>query len=292
MEVSDKIIMKIFKTLIPFIAFAGLILAACDKLSQPYATIASKFDTIGKPIVLLEEHTGQQCVNCLSATVKAEALATYYSGHVILMAEHGTQQAWRQPPLYLLVLGTAEDSTKWMPAFGIGYVPLGVVNRVAYKSVYGLMTGDWGNAIAAEMSKPVKSKLKVDNAYVADSRLLTVNVTTWFKTRLSGDVNICLYLLEDSIVGRQANTDPLYPRPNVYPYYFRNVFRRSMNGAWGELLVSSADTGKLYNYTKSMALDTAWDETHVFVVALITDLSNNPNGEVIGVAKVPVKLRK
>ena len=285
--------MKIIKILIPFIAFAGLMLTACDKVSQPYATVANKFDSTGKPFVLIEEHTGQQCVNCLSATVKAEGLATYYNQHVILISEHGTQLAWRLPPLYNLVLGTAEDSLNWMPAFQISYVPLGVVNRVAYKSSYGLMTGDWGDAIATEMGKPVKSKLKVDNAYVSDSRMLTVNVTAWFKTKLTGDVNICLYLLEDSIMGRQANNDPLVgPKPYVYPYYFRNVFRQSMNGAWGELLASSPDTGKLYRYTKAMPLDTAWDETQIYIVALLTNRSNNPNGEIIGVNKIGVKLRK
>jgi hypothetical protein len=284
--------MKIAKLLIPVIAFAGLILTACDKVSQPYATVASKFDTTAKPFVLLEEHTGQQCVNCLSATKKAEALATYYSGHVILMSEHGTQLAWRLPPLYNLVLGTAEDSLNWMPAFQISYVPLGVVDRVQYKSSYGLMTGDWGNAIAAEMSTPVKTKIKLDNAYVSDSRMLTVNVTAWFKTKTDGDVNICLYLLEDSIVGRQANSDPLYTRPYVYPYYFMNVFRKSMNGAWGEKLASAPDTGKLFQYTKTMALDTAWDETHVSIVAILTDYSKSANGGVIGVSKVQVKLRK
>jgi len=160
--------MKIVKLLIPIIAFAGLILTACDKVSQPYATVASKFDSTAKPFILLEEHTGQQCVNCLSATKKAEALAAYYNGHVILMSEHGTQLAWRLPPSYNLVLGTAEDSLNWMPAFQISYVPLGVVDRFQYKSSFGLMTGDWGNAIAAEMSTPVKTKIKLDNAYVSD----------------------------------------------------------------------------------------------------------------------------
>jgi len=58
------------------------------------------------------------------------------------------------------------------------------------------------------------------------------------------------------------------------------------------LLASSPDTGKLYRYTKAMPLDTAWDETQIYIVALLTNRSNNPNGEIIGVNKIGVKLRK
>jgi len=280
--------MKIFRVLLPVFLVAGLIMTSCDKLNAPYATVKTQFDSTHKPIVLLEEYTGHKCINCPLATLKARKLADYYLGKVILMSVHGTSLA-DPDAKYTLDLRTPE-ANQWITDFAIPYVPMALIDRATFGGAYPVGADLWGAAVEAEMLKPVMTGLKVQASFNTDTKEITANVTAWFKRKLASSANICLYIVEDSIQGMQANKDTAAgPTPDIDPYYFNETFRASMNGPYGELLTSSVDTTKTYSYSKKFTVtNTSWDPTRISLIATITDPTVNLKGEIIGVNKVKI----
>ena len=284
--------MKIFRILIPVsvLLIAGFISTSCDKLSEPYATVKNEFDSTNRPYVLLEEYTGHKCINCPLATQKAQKLVAYYKTKLILMEVHGTSLA-DPDAKYTLDLRTAEGN-QWITDFAIPYVPMALVNRATYGSAFPVASDQWALAVESEMAKPVKTMIKATAAYNDDTKEFSANVKVWFKRKLSAGANICLYIVEDSIVGKQANKDTAAgPTPEIDPYYFNETFRGSMNGNYGDQLTPTVDTTVMYTFSKIAKINgTVYDSTQLSLITAITDPSLATKGQIIGVNKVKVAL--
>jgi len=282
--------MKIFRILIPVLLITGWMTTSCDKLSEPYATVKTQYDTTGKPYVLIEEYTGHKCINCPLASQKARKLVDFYRGKVILMSVHGTSLA-DPDAKYVLDLRTPE-ANQWITDFAIPYVPMALINRAVIGGAYPVASDQWAVGIESQMVKPVMTSMSVQASYNVTSKEITANVTTWFKRKLAAGANICMYVVEDSIEGIQANKDPeAGPTPDINPYYFNETFRASINGTYGEQLTSSVDTARSYAYTKKFTVtSTDWKPAQLSLIATITDPTANPKGEVIGVRKVKLSL--
>ncbi|MCX6282315.1 MAG: Omp28-related outer membrane protein [Bacteroidetes bacterium] len=279
--------MKIFRVLLPVLLVCGWILTSCDKLDPPYAAVKTQFDTTNKPFILLEEYTGHKCNNCPLATKKAHSLAEYYMGRVIIMEVHATNLA-DPDPKYTLDLRTTEGS-QWCTDFGIGYVPRALVNRSLFGGSYPVNSDQWATAIQSQMLLPVKTSIRAQASYNADSKEITANITVLFKRKLSADAGINLYIVEDSIVGLQSNKDTAAgPTPEINPYYFNETFRASMNGTYGDQLTTTVDTAKTYTYTKKYTISsTDWVPAQLYLITTITDPAT-PRGEIIGVNKIRI----
>lgn len=284
--------MKIFRILIPVsvLLIAGFISTSCDKLSEPYATVKNEFDSTNRPYVLLEEYTGHKCINCPLATKNAQKLVAYYKTKLILMEVHGTSLA-DPDPKYTLDLRTPEGN-QWITDFAIPYVPMALINRATFGSAFTVASDQWALAVESEMAKPVKTVIKATASYNDATKEFSADVKVWFKRKLSAGANICLYIIEDSIVGKQANKDTAAgPTPEIDPYYFNETFRGSINGNYGEQLTSSVDTTIMYSFSKTAKINSAiFDSTRLSLITAITDPSLTTKGQIIGVNKVKVVL--
>jgi hypothetical protein len=70
---------------------------------------------------------------------------------------------------------------------------------------------------------------------------------------LTGDHNLTIYLLEDSVV--DAQVDNRVSPPDVLDYMHRHVLRGNVNGTWGETVVTgSAAAGDTVTVTHSYVL--------------------------------------
>jgi hypothetical protein len=280
--------MKIFRVLIPLILIAGWMMTSCDKLSAPYATVKNEFDSTNKPYVLLEEFTGHKCINCPLASQKARKLVDYYKGRLILMEVHGTYLA-DPDAKYTLDLRTPEGN-QWITDFAIPYVPMGLIDRATFGSAFPVSGDQWAAAVETQMNKPMVAKIRASATYNDDNHQFSATVTTWFKQKLTAGANICLYIVEDSIVGIQANKDTAAgPTPDINPYYFNETFIGSMNGNYGEQLTSSVDTTRTYSFSKTAIISgVVRDSTQLSLITAILDPSATPRGQVIGVNKVKI----
>jgi hypothetical protein len=285
--------MKVFNLIISILFFSAVFLTSCDKVDPPYGTAVLNPDTTGKSMVLLEEYTGQQCTNCPTATLLAQKFKSLYKGKVVLMSVHATPLADTNAA-FKLYLKTDEAENYWTPYYQIGYVPGALINRKAYDGSAFIPTGNWGSVILAEMAKPVRTSIKVTTTYDAVNKAITANASVTFVRKLDGAANICFFVLQDSIMGKQANNNPAIGGSILYPYYFMEVFRGSMNGAYGEQLTPKADSLTNCSYSKTFSIpqnaQVPWIPRNLTILTLITDLSQDPKGVIVGMNATALKI--
>ncbi len=280
--------MKLFRIFIPVLLVSGWIMTSCDKLDPPYATVLTQYDTTNKPYILLEEYTGHTCNNCPLATQKALRLIDYYRTKVILMTVHATSLADPNPK-YPLDLRTPEG-TLWAGDYSISGVPAGTINRTAIGGSIAVPSDKWGEAIETQISKPIAAMVQLSASYSSSTREISASVSGWFKKKLTAGSNICLFITEDSIEGKQSNKDTAAgPTPEIDPYYFNETFRGSMNGNYGSLFSATVEVDKLYTYTKTFPVtNTDWNTNRLYLIAAILDPSASQFGEIIAVTKARI----
>ncbi|MFZ5551840.1 MAG: Omp28 family outer membrane lipoprotein [Bacteroidota bacterium] len=271
----------------------GLLMQACDYVDQPYIggninpadCPAPAFDTNQNQIryVLFEEFTGHKCVNCPGGTYEIRTvLEPMYGDSLIVVSIHAGGLAAPD------AAGTGSFETdfrtdageEYFTFFNVSVWPIGMVNRTDNAGSGALYyRPEWANAIAAELTKPLEVNLQMKVEYDSVNNTGCAHVQTEFLSSLSGDFNMVLYVVEDSITDWQINNpapggDPTYPTGNVSNYVHRHVLRDVPSGTWGKPVVNGTPAaGDKFINSFSFTIDPNWDEQHVSLVAYIYDFS-------------------
>ena len=210
--------------------------------------------------VLIKDFTGARCVNCPAAAEYAHNLQHQLDeDHIFIMSVHAgfLAQPMGQFPDFL-----TEEGTAWYNNHNSN--PLFSVDHVALTD---------GNTLSVEqLDAPVASALVledqtfeilVDADYDEATRQLQVGIHTVAMTELDGQFYITVCLVEDNIIGWQTT-----PGGVDKEYVFRNVFRGTLNGAYGEEFESlhvNMDEDYYRRYTTEIDPDYNADECYLFV---------------------------
>ncbi len=197
--------------------------------------------------ILIEEYTGHKCGNCPSGsrTVAELKMLDQYKGKLAAISIHaGGLAAWAPPGApkfttnFTTPIGNSLDQEYGVSLTG---VPRGMVNRKVFSGSPLVLPGNFEQSIQEILTEP--------NTYVAltgnisfneSTKVISASISTHFNAELSEDLNISIYVTEDSVIDWQknyANTgDPNYPVGDIEDYVHMHVLRGSMNGTWGDLL--------------------------------------------------------
>lgn len=220
---------------------------SCDRIKTP---IVKKNTIVGTNFVtknnfavsnykktLFEEFTGAQCPNCPNGTIIAKNLATANAGSLIVIAIHAG--GFAKP----LAVGEftadyrtdAGDKLQGSSGYGIGVYPSALINRTAYPPS-GVMafSSAWTSIVPTAKNDPFIVKLDVTTNYDTINGALNTDVKAIFQTAYSGNLNACIYLIEEGIVGPQDDQGVV-----IEEYEFEHMFRGAVNSVWGESLTSS-----------------------------------------------------
>lgn len=208
-----------------------------------------------KRSVLIEDFTGQACVNCPDAAATIEELQEQYGDNVIAVGIYSGP--FGDPDLASLKsqsLVTETGKEYWNHWFSSTQgQPVGLVNR-------GGATTDWSEEVSKALSVPTQVSLAASCEYNAETREAIFYVST---SGLSGEkANIQLWLIENDIVGYQKMPDGTRNRT----YEHQHVFRAAVNGAWGEPFTFGEEEKK-FDYT--CTLDEKWVAENMKLVAFV-----------------------
>ena len=209
--------------------------------------------------VLIKDFTGVRCVNCPAAAEYAHNLQHQLDeDHIFIMSVHAGYLA--QPmgnfPDFLTDEGTAwynnHDSN---PLFSVDHVALTDGNT--------FNEGQIDTPVTAALEEEQTFEIVVGRQFDEASRQLQVNVQAIALADMDGQFYITACLVEDNIVGWQIT-----PGGVDKEYVFRNVFRGTLNGAYGEafedLHVDTNDTF-YFNYSTEINADYNADECYLMV---------------------------
>ena len=209
--------------------------------------------------VLIKDFTGARCVNCPAAAEYAHNLQHQLDeDHIFIMSVHAGYLA--QPignfPNFL-----TEEGTEWYNNHDSN--PLFAVDHVALTDGNTFNEGQIDAPVTAALEEEQTFEIVVDRQFEEASRHLQVNVQAIALVDFDGEFYITACLVEDHITGWQTT-----PAGVDKEYDFRNVFRGTLNGAYGEAFEEyhvDPDDTFFFSYSTDINADYNADECYLMV---------------------------
>lgn len=247
---------------------AALCLTACENVDE-----ADRFIGVDAPhsdkTVLIEEFTGQKCVNCPRGAETVAALHEAYGAQVIGVSLYPEQLSNLTKPYkaqYDLRTKEASDLFSAFDGTKLG-LPCAMFNRTAFNgSVLDNNTSSWGTPVLQllqEGTSPVTITLQ--GTYDAASRELKVDYDLAFADGVSDALSFQLYIIENGIVTWQSTEAGLNKE-----YVNNHVLRRALYGTWGTELGSGFMPGAKHTGSATTVLDEKWVPENVQVVGFVS----------------------
>lgn len=241
-------------------------LTACDAVGEDERYIETDEVEVARR-VLLEEFTGQLCVNCPAAHKIIESLQEQYGDDLIVVSIHAGNFGIPSPAGLMQPVGD-EYAAHW----DIKSYPQGVVDRTS-----GAETMDkWAATIREDLSKDTDLQLNLQANLSADKK--AINITTEMFTSVALEGSLQLWVVESGIVAYQLDG-----RDRIPDYVHNNVFRACVNGVWGENIPLAAHEVKTVN--NAIEVENLWNTDNLAIVGFYY---NNASG-VIQVSRAQVK---
>ena len=281
----------------------AFLFVSCDKVKDPIekktttVAVGSKFITKTNSTVsnskkaLVEDYTGAYCGNCPPAAVVAHSLETQYTPNVVVIAVHAGFYAIKHLPEYPGTYTTAVGDA-WNDSgtgFGVGAIgnPNGMVNRKIFPGNNLVQSHTkWPTSVSLALQEPMIVKLDVTTNYDTTARALNTDVKATFKATYTNNINVCLVLTEDGIVGHQKDYTK---NPDlVEDYDFERMLRADINGPWGSSLkntpIAANDSVKVS--FPNFSMNANFNDKNISVVVMAYDAISK---EVIQVEKVKIR---
>ncbi|MCW5900139.1 MAG: Omp28-related outer membrane protein [Flavobacteriales bacterium] len=268
--------MTITRTAILFAA--STLFFACDQVNEPIPPGGGGGGGGGTVVtrrVLLEEFTGHRCSTCPAAHVVAQQLSTFYGDQLIIVGIHATSTfaAPVSPPnadgSYSTDFRTPAGDA-YTTAFGVSFLPTGVVSRKPYNNSITLSQGNWGSAIGALVGQEADVDLWVESIdHNAGANTVGAVIKAAVLKPIGTELKLTLYLLEDHVIDWQINQQAT--PPDIPDYDHRYVLRTNLNGTWGEAMVpTGAQPGDTLTLSYAgVAMDPAWNPANCSLVAYL-----------------------
>ena len=235
-------------------ALLTLIMSACSHIDESDRLIYVKPADV-KRRVLLEDFTGQRCVNCPKASDEIKALQEQYGeDHVIAVGIHSGPLGFYTKGDYLGL--STEVGDEYYDHWALEYQPVGLIDRgdpLEYTA--------WNARIREELEKtaPVEIDIELhqkDNQLTVQAEVMGIDGTTSGKLQL--------WLTEDGITAFQMMPDGT----RNMEYIHRHVFRAAINGTWGESVsVAEGETFTTNDYL--FTIPEGWNADRLSVVAFV-----------------------
>lgn len=245
-----------------FCALALLATASCSNIADDFEgrTEYIKPAEVGRT-VLIEDFTGQRCINCPTGTDRINNIVeTYGEDNVIAVGIHSGPLGFAGTSRVVgLMTDTGNEYYKYWDSQNKMGQPWALFNRsTAPNSDY----NTWATKVGEIISKKAPMSIAIANTYDADTRQLTTDIDA-YGTDGNTTGKLQVWLIEDGIVAIQYMPDGSANRDYVH----NHVFRAAVNGTWGEdVTVSEGEhTNKQYTYT----LPEKWNAEKVSVVAFV-----------------------
>lgn len=233
-------------------------LASCDNIDEKDRYIPVENRPLERK-VLLEEFTGQNCVNCPEAHQVIEKLQEQFGDNLIVVSIHAGQFGIPAEDDGLMEPQGNIYNDRW----NITAWPCGVIDRNS-----GVLNSDmWSTVIRKDGLYPADMTLDLTATLSDDNKKIDIT------TELTSDANIKgalqLWVVENDIVGYQRDGNKRIP-----DYVHNNVFRGCVNGTWGEdIEIQNNESLHFYNSVdvqENMPYEiNDWNVNNLYIVGFV-----------------------
>lgn len=258
-------------------------MVSCDNIDEDDRYIETEMVSPVRAI-LIEDYTGQNCINCPSAHEVVESLEEQYGDAVVAVGIHpangyGTLTIPRRSTDFAagkIGLATTDGSRYARNNDVPQSLPFGIINgrlRGAFDS--------WANLAKQELVTPSSLEINLSANVNNTSNEVEVDVELLPENNLNG--NLLVWIVESGIVAEQ-----ILPNGNTNKeYVHNNVFRAPVNELNGEEVSLEKDTP--FNVSYSIAVrdnnEEKWNTDNLYVVAFLKTATGVEQVKRVKVAK-------
>ena len=215
--------------------------------------------------VLIKDFTGARCVNCPAAAEYAHSLQHQLDeDHIFIMSVHAGYLA---QPIGSFPNFLTEEGTEWYNNHDAN--PLFAVDHVALTDGNTFNEGQIDAPVTAALEEEQSFEIVVGARYDEADRQLQVSAQAIALNDMDGQFYITACLVEDNIVGWQT-----IPGGVDKEYVFRNVFRGTINGAYGEAFEDyHVDSDDTFSFSYSTEINADYNAEECYLMIYIYDKS-------------------
>jgi hypothetical protein len=168
------------------------------------------------------------------------------------------------------------EATEYDEFFGCSAAgnPNGLISRNGFPSNHILRSGTWEAKITEMIAQKPKMHIDLTVTYNNGDSLISGSYKIKYLQDGSVNDNLCLYIVEDSVI--QYQTDYRKTPPDIEDYNHMHIFRKALNGTWGEPISTTAPkAGDVFEAMYSFKPDFAkWNPRNLVIVAFVHDNAN------------------
>ena len=231
-------------------------LLSCSHIDEEERLIELPHAKISRA-VLVEDFTGQRCVNCPNAASEIERLQKEYGkDNVVAVAIHSGPLAIYSTDKVLGLRTSLGDD--YYDYWKVEAEPSGLIDRKG-----GVMLLDkWASSVYQELQTEASVELKAA-AQVSKDGDVEISVDYLAVKDFVGKLQV--WITEDAIVAPQMMPDGTLNREYVH----NHVLRSAVNGAWGDAVAWHSGEQSVQSF--SAKVQEGWNPQQLSVVAFIYD---------------------
>lgn len=276
--------MKNLASILPLAA--TLALAACDNVDEDERWNI-QYPVEIKKNVLIEDFTGQKCVNCPNAATLIHEMQKNGSigQHVIAVSIHGGSMSYSidKLPIGLATEAGEEYNRHW----NVASWPNGLVDRKGGLQEY----TNWNTSVAQRLACQPTVGIGVDAEYgYDDSRNTagTLDIAVSLTEATPGalaNARLNVWLTESGITTMQMMPDG----SNNLNYVHNHVLRDCLTTTFGDAVTTDGEGKATWQTTYSIPLKYGRSNiyTHPAFMDVVAFVTDGPDGEVLQVVQVP-----
>lgn len=255
----------------------GLLMPGCNDIAEADRYIPVEAVKVERT-VLLEDFTGQNCVNCPAAHRTIEALEEQYGEHFIAVSIHAGHFGIAATNKRYTGL-MQEEGQVYNDRYGIEDYPSGVLD--GRRPV--LNADQWASAVYDEISVSTPVSISLDADYDAESNEISISCNLHSSKAIDGQ--LVLWLTESGIVARQEDIN----EGRINDYVHNNVFRACVNGLDGDAvnIPAGEDMPKAYSIAVKNIDTEKWNVANCSIVAFV----NGTDG-IVQAARTAVSIKE
>ena len=254
---------------------ASMALVSCDNIASDDRYIEVEVNKSEK-VVLLEDYTGMQCVNCPEAASIIDNIHHTYGDQFIAVGLHPTSGPYQKPmPIAqgskeLLDLSSA-DADAYYKKYSVKAFPTAMIDRSTFDGSKLLDNKDkWSSYVFNKMEETTPINISMASTYDAATRTVTLATDIAFFESVAEELYLQLWVIENGIIGPQVTAKGIN-----WEYEHNHVLRSAINGTWGQSIGASFAAQHLETITTTYTLNEAWNADNCEIVGFVYRASDD-----------------
>ena len=253
---------------------ASMAFVSCDNIPEEDRYIEVEVNKSEK-VVLLEDYTGMQCVNCPDAAAIIDNIHHTFGDNFIAVGLHPTSGPYQKPMPGkdgVMVNLSSDDADAYYKKYSVKAFPTAMIDRSSFDGSKLLDNKDkWAAYVNQQMTVSNPVDISITSTYNAATRIVKLATDIKFKEAVTEELYLQLWVIENGIIGPQVTAKGVN-----WEYEHNHVLRSAINGTWGQSLGASFNANqRLETITTTYTLNEAWKADNCEIVGFVYRASDD-----------------